>query len=955
MALVLRANTVHQVVPVPSYYRLESKDRSKLESATSPRDASHNLLPKARGRQLPGPFQQNAQHLNHSHTDCVIAQMERRCWNPAASDVEWDLPEAACPGAPAPPADTAQPAVDSPAPCAHAPRANASRFLRALPSELLPRILSLLPPNDLAGSVRLVCRDALDACHETLLMQHAALMPSVTPTVPPPLCCCTPTRHLPHHHLQVPMAPTQPPCTAAKTSPEPGTTATTSTSSHASTQKRLGLQDSTASEGCPLCPRFTIRLSQPVPPALFAWRWAHRAATNGLTANQRLQLWRLTVATGVLQNVRVLRRRTEVNCWQSKDDFTAAARSGNVGLVRLLSRTVGYLKDQDAALQAAAAAGRTEVCCWLLSTRSARKHWQNLDVRKILFEFHDTIYPDTARSLLKGAAAGFPVGVLTSLYGTFIAAVHGLFRYDTDRELTSRAMLRAAATSATPDWRAKAAWVLGEFFSPPHGPWAAVAGSGRSNAVRHDCAAAAAAAAAAQRQAPGPGGYSGSGNSSGITGSSMGCGQGQSSGSRLSLGSNVCTAVAAGPGALPRLQWLQERGCPLDSQAVLRQVVCVSGDPDVLTHLLQHHGVVPGPQEVQRAACFGHMEVLQVLLRNHPYGRGMAGSAAKPDGGGGRGPGGEGPGGAAGGPAVGGDDVGGGAGEGAPRAMGPGARVDDPLQQVEVEDEEMRGWFRRAVLSAAWCGQVHVLAWLARARRELLAPPPQLQQAPACPSGFEAVAAAAAVFPTAQEVLSAVLWDDAIGCPPTREPLANSRGRVPGRGRGRRGGAAGTRRHPPGLGLPEVWSGQEWWKRHFGSISSSEAGGCDADQQQHRRQRLVLLQQTPEQRVLRTLLWLRHEGTWWPWAPGEVLHPGEVLQPGEVLLQRTWRAPDAAVEWLRRQGVRVEREEVCPTGDAADDESEVEDWEFADMYSEPWVSEVRCSVPSVLAGTQLLL
>ncbi len=544
--------------------------------------------------------------------------MEQQRHKVASGDAEWNLLEAAAPDptpapdpSPAPPTCTALPPRKSPAhapapkpgpaptpsPSPHAPPSPSpsptSRFLRALPSELLPRILSLLPPNDLAGSVRLVCRDALDACRDTLLLQHAALMPSVGATVPAPLCCCVPARPRPHH-LAVRTAAVQLSCAAASPPGSgiapAGTTANTGTSSSsAPMQQGVGSTSSSkACDGCPLCPRFVIHLSQPVPPALFAWRWAPRDATDGLTANQREELWRLTVATGVLQNVRqVLRCRTYTDvdssrtAWQRRANITAAARRGNVELVRLLSRTCDR-EDRDAALQAAAAAGHTDVCCWLLSTRSAQRQWQNLDVRKSLFGHHDKIYPATARCLLVGAAAGFSVTVLMTLYGTFIGAVRGLFVYNTDRERTAHAMLLASATSTTPDWQAKAAWVLGEFFNS---------------------------------------------KSSTTTGSIVGRGQVSSSQRRLTPQSEVCTAVAALPGALPRLQWLQERGCPLDPPAVLQQVVCVSGDADVLTHLLQHHGVVPGPQEVQHAACLGHVEVLQVLLRNRLYGRGTAEAA----------------------------------------------------------------------------------------------------------------------------------------------------------------------------------------------------------------------------------------------------------------------------------------------------------------------------------------
>ncbi len=706
-----------------------------------------------------------------------------------------------------------------------------------------------------------------------------------------------------------------------------------------------------------MCPRFVIHLSQPVPPALFAWRWALRDATGSLNP----QLWRLTVATGVLQNVRVLRCRTvwygDPEARPTSADFTAAARSGNVELVRLLRRT-GHREDREAALQAAAAAGRTEVCYWLLSTRPAKTQWRPLwrnsmlrtggpcdddefeddtgegryglrftgwmadlpglaaagghvalmrwllNVHKILLGADDELYPVAAPYALEGAAFGCSVGLLTSLYGTFTATIPRLFRYDWDRERTAHAMLLASATSATPDWQAKAAWVLGEFFSSGSGPSRAAVGPGHSNNAVSGTAAAAA-AAAAQRQAAGPGGGSGTSSSS----------LAPSPGGRLTPRSEVCTAVAALPGALPRLRWLQERGCPLDPPAVLEQVVCVSGDAEVLTHLLQHHGVVPGPQEVQRAACLGHVEVLQVLLRNHPYG-------------GGRGSGGE--------------------------------------------DAEIKDWFRRAVLSAAWCGQVHVLAWLARARRELLVPPPPQQQQQTASmaaavnsaggggsAGAPAAAAAAAVSPTAQEVLSAAMWDEAIGCDPMQRPLLTSWERRGSRRAGR------GRRQPPGLGLPEVWLGGEWWK--LGSSGSGGGGGVDGFMagyrtsvldlrppfhehplfaslpQRHRQQlqkRLMLLQQQPEQRVLRTLLWLRHEGTWWPGAPGEAVQPGEVLQPGEFLLQRVWRAPDAAVEWLRGQGVWVERyERRRPAGGGGD--SGLEEEGEAEEHN-AWVSGVRC-------------
>ncbi len=556
--------------------------------------------------------------------------------------------------------------------------------------------------------------------------------------------------------------------------------------------------------------------------------------------------------------------------------------------------------------------------------------WWLLDAHNTLHRHLVIHYNVDAHCLLVGAAAGCPLAVLTSLYGTFMDAVPAA-----DRERTAHAVLLAAATSATPDWQAKAAWVLGELFYLLPEP-VAVGGPWHSDAVRSSGTALA--SAATEQHAPQPGGSSNSSSSSSnnIPGGIMGTDRGQAppSGRALYPQSGVCTAVAALPGALPRLLWLQERGCPLDAPAVLRQVVCVSGDADVLTHLLQHHGVVPSSKEVKHAACLGHVEVLQVLLRNHPYGRGTAGSA--PGGGGGRGPGGK--------------------------------------------DEDVRDWFRRAVLSAAWCGQVHVLAWLARARRELLAPPapPPPQQTGFLVAGGStgggqnttaaAAAAAAAVFPTPQEVLSAAMWDDAIGCEPYYWPLAdNSERRVLAWDK-KRGAVC---RHPPGLDLPDVWKGGEWWKwwKLFssgrppvrgGGDDGFMAGGCASvldlepplhertsplwlrqrDQQQLQQQRLVLLQQPPEQRVLRTLLWLRHEGTWWPAAPVE------------VLLQRMWRAGPKAMEWLRRQGFRVEWWEVCPPAagsnsgwegggeeDSDDDNTSVSEWSAVC---------VRCSVSPAL-------
>ncbi|KXZ41333.1 hypothetical protein GPECTOR_545g553 [Gonium pectorale] len=112
----------------------------------------------------------------------------------------------------------------------------------------------------------------------------------------------------------------------------------------------------------------TIRLSQPVPPQLFAAHWLAPGSTRGLTLKRRWQLLSLTAASGVVANLEVALRAA--GCTLTAEVFLAAAAAGRLDMCRwLLQRGCPTIKDGASGSQllaAAALGGQQHVCEWLM-------------------------------------------------------------------------------------------------------------------------------------------------------------------------------------------------------------------------------------------------------------------------------------------------------------------------------------------------------------------------------------------------------------------------------------------------------------------------------------------------------------------------------------------------------------------------------------------------------------
>ncbi|KXZ51668.1 hypothetical protein GPECTOR_11g120 [Gonium pectorale] len=108
----------------------------------------------------------------------------------------------------------------------------------------------------------------------------------------------------------------------------------------------------------------TVRLSQPVPPHAFTWRWGRPGAACGLTVAKRWQLLSLTAASGSVFNL-----QTAISAAGCKTDRIAyaAGRAGHLGMCLLLA-DLGYNLGE--AVEGAAAAGRLALCVDLLQRRA---------------------------------------------------------------------------------------------------------------------------------------------------------------------------------------------------------------------------------------------------------------------------------------------------------------------------------------------------------------------------------------------------------------------------------------------------------------------------------------------------------------------------------------------------------------------------------------------------------
>ncbi len=136
----------------------------------------------------------------------------------------------------------------------------------------------------------------------------------------------------------------------------------------------------------------TITLYQPVCPEAFAARWGPPGATQRLTLRQRYHLLRLTAASGVVQNFDLLYPQPSFQPlhagWYFSDPVLPADKASEL-------RTSG-----EACLEAAAAAGRAEMCRWLLQLEPFTYAWRAVlkaalaGHTEVLAELHRSSHPD---------------------------------------------------------------------------------------------------------------------------------------------------------------------------------------------------------------------------------------------------------------------------------------------------------------------------------------------------------------------------------------------------------------------------------------------------------------------------------------------------------------------------------------------------------------------------------
>ncbi|KXZ43750.1 hypothetical protein GPECTOR_81g200 [Gonium pectorale] len=307
-----------------------------------------------------------------------------------------------------------------------------------------------------------------------------------------------------------------------------------------------------------------VRLSQPVPPHMFARRCADPGAMRDLSLGQRTQLLRLTAASGVVANLEVAMEAVGFvpDANQLSEVLKAAAAAGHVDAVRHLvwagrQLGTGYASGTGHALGAAVKAGHMAVCEALVSSCAGQRLWGVEHVAAALQagrpELADWLlqrWPEGpigpgdslaplnygSSKLLEAAAEGCNLATLRSLHLRY----HGVHLPQSDPS----GVLSSAAGSPTADWQAKVRW--------------------------------------AESQLP-PG---------------------------VSTGPDACAAAVACPDAELRLAWLLRHGYSANEKAAYA-ALC-AGNAAAL-ELLLARGLRPGRRAIEQATCLGRLEALKKL------------------------------------------------------------------------------------------------------------------------------------------------------------------------------------------------------------------------------------------------------------------------------------------------------------------------------------------------------
>ncbi|GLC33300.1 hypothetical protein PLESTB_000349000 [Pleodorina starrii] len=301
----------------------------------------------------------------------------------------------------------------------------------------------------------------------------------------------------------------------------------------------------------------TLRLSLPSPIHVFRERWGRQGAFRALSRKQRLQLLRLTAASGSVTNLEVALDNAGLDL--PRELLGAAAAAGQLDMCKVLRARGcpwGY------SLSAAAAAGHRHVCEWMLAS-GCLLHWDVVraaasggreDLMQWLLTELQGRPNDGAHGicwlLLEAATKYLSLAALQRLWQQLVAGRHGSNPQQHLEQLDEEiwgALLAAAAGSTMPDWQAKVEWLEG-----------------------------------------------------------LGC-------PRMASACKYAVRAGDGDAAVARLQWLRGRGYPLEAEVA--DAAVYFGNLAALRFLVEQAGVRPTDDEFifPDAAHQGHLAVLQYL------------------------------------------------------------------------------------------------------------------------------------------------------------------------------------------------------------------------------------------------------------------------------------------------------------------------------------------------------
>ncbi|PNH03687.1 hypothetical protein TSOC_010218 [Tetrabaena socialis] len=290
----------------------------------------------------------------------------------------------------------------------------------------------------------------------------------------------------------------------------------------------------------------TIRLSLPVPHPEFVRRWGSLGAMRSLTREQRSKLPYLTARSGSIANLEVLRAGSDsiTRCLMSLEVFEAAAGAGRLDVCRWLPQQGCPNFPWQHIMQAAAARGGHQAVWewleadgypWCENTICAAARGGHVRPTNSLLGLSRMA---SWGGLLAAAAEGCDLAALQGLH-------HRAAMWLPHNSSYRDNVLASAAGSPKPDWRSKVEWLEGQGYP-------------RTAAV--------------------------------------------------------CQDAVMQPGALARLEWLRQRGYPLSS--LVAACAAWDGNLDALRFVLDEGVVlelVDLNTAVDTAVQQGHPALLQVL------------------------------------------------------------------------------------------------------------------------------------------------------------------------------------------------------------------------------------------------------------------------------------------------------------------------------------------------------